>query len=219
MDALMTRTKNRALARQLISPKRALLFALCLGLAGTFLLAVFCNLLTMCVALFGFLVYVLLYSYFKYHSMHATLVGSLAGAVPPVVGYCAVSNRLDAAAALLFLLLVLWQMPHFYAIAIYRLEDYTAARIPVLPIQKGIEKARVHMFLYVAAFLVLSCTLPLFHRVGWGYLCTMSLLAITWLGICLCGFFARNHKSWARTMFRFSLLVIVGFCAALACCS
>ena len=89
------RTQNRPLATQAISTRNALLFATALVLFGTLLLIFYVNLLTAMIALFGFAVYVLVYSFSKYRSVHGTLIGSIAGAVPPVVGYCAVSNHLD----------------------------------------------------------------------------------------------------------------------------
>lgn len=144
-DAKMERTKNRPLVRGEISNQKALLFGTFLGLVGVFVLALKTNPLTVFVALSGFSIYLILYAFMKYHSFYGTLVGSLAGAVPPVVGYCAVSNTFDAGAVLIFLMLVLWQMPHFYAIAIYRQEDYAAASIPVLPIVKGMEATKIQI--------------------------------------------------------------------------
>ncbi len=120
-DQKMTRTQNRPLATGSIPVRTAVTIAVILGLLGAFLLALFVNLLSLCIALIGFTVYVLFYSVLKYRTTHATLIGSIAGAVPPVVGYCAVTHHLDTGALLLFLMMALWQMPHFFAIAIYRL--------------------------------------------------------------------------------------------------
>ena len=88
--------------------------------------------MTVFVAGIGFFVYVVLYSLWKCHTIYGTAIGSVAGAVPPVVGYCAVSNHFDAGALILFAMMVLWQMPHFFSIALMHFDDYVAAEIPVL---------------------------------------------------------------------------------------
>ena len=89
---------------------------------------------------------------------------------PPVVGYCAVSNQLDLGALLLFALLVLWQMPHFFAIAIYHFKDYSAAEIPALPIKKGMKRTKIHMVLYIIGFLLIASLLTYFNYTGRTYL-------------------------------------------------
>lgn len=113
IDQKMTRTKNRALAKGLIPVQRAITFAICLGLIGVAFLDLYTNPLTLLVALTGFFVYVVVYGICKRRSVYGTLVGSIAGGVPPVVGYCAVSNQFDTGALLLFTTVALWQMPHF----------------------------------------------------------------------------------------------------------
>lgn len=209
-DAKMARTKHRQLVTGTISPFSALLFAVVLGCVGTLLLALYTNLLALFVALFGFFVYVILYSFSKYYSMHGTLIGSVAGAVPPVVGYCAVSNRLDAGAWILFAILVIWQMPHFYAIAIFRQNDYANAGIPVLPIVKGIHTTKIHMLLYVIVFLAVSPLLTVFGYTGYVYLILAVLLSLGWVYFAILGFRsqANDDLKWARKMFAYSLLVV-----------
>jgi protoheme IX farnesyltransferase len=207
-DGQMARTKNRPLVQGAISPKGALVFAAVLGIAGSAVLAVATNLLTLCVALFGFLVYVLLYSFSKYHSIHGTLIGSIAGAVPPVVGYCAVSNSLDAAAWILFGIIVAWQMPHFFAIAIYRLKDYEKAGIPVLPLKKGMFRTKIEMIFYVIGFTTASSLLTVCGYTGKGYLLIALALGIVWLALAVQGLKRSNEIRWARQMFIFSLVVV-----------
>jgi len=214
-DAQMKRTKQRALARELISPQSALLFACVLGLFGIFLLAQYSSFIALSIALFGLFVYVVAYSFLKYHSMYATWIGSIAGAVPPLVGYCAVSRCIDKAAWILFFLIAFWQLPHFFAIAIYRLEEYSAASIPVLPRQKGVQATKIHMLIYIIAFLGVSSTLFLYGYVGLGYLITSGLLGMSWLILCLKGFQCENDTRWARKMFIFSLVVVMGLCIAI----
>lgn len=215
-DAKMKRTKNRPLATGIISGQKALIFATILGLIGGVILAEFTNFLTVFVALFGFFVYLVLYAFLKYRSFYGTLIGSIAGAVPPVVGYTAVSNQLDLAAFLLFMILVLWQMPHFFSIAIYRLDDYRAASIPVLPVQKGMYITKIHMVFYIIAFTLTTLLLTVTGYTGKIYFVVALLLGLAWLGLSLKGFSAENDGRWARKMFSLSLVVIMLLCATLS---
>ncbi len=138
IDRKMTRTCGRALARGTLSLPSAVGYALFLGVAGIALLEAATNPLCVSLVLAGLVVYVLVYSlYLKRRSLYAALIGSLAGAAPPLAGYCAVTNRFDLGAGILLLIFVLWQMPHCYAFAILRLEDYAAAQIPVAPVRLG----------------------------------------------------------------------------------
>lgn len=214
-DAKMKRTKKRALAEGSMAPSRALFFAALLGLSGAFILAAYVSLLSLSFTLLGFFVYVVLYSFCKYRSMYATWIGSIAGAVPPVVGYCAASGSFDSTALLLFFMVAIWQMPHFFAIAIYRIDDYNAASIPVLPRIKGILAAKVHMLIYIIAFMVTASLLPLSHRVSYRYLFASIPLSMLWAGLCIRGFTTANHAMWAKKMFLFSLVVIIGVCIAI----
>lgn len=209
LDAKMARTRNRALVQGLIPPKRAILFGIFLGVVGSLTLGFFVNILTLGFALFGFFVYVFVYSFSKTRTIHVTLIGSMAGAVPTVVGYCAVSNQFDLCALILFTMMTLWQMPHFFAIAIYRLKDYAAASIPVLPIKKGMHITKIHMMLYILAFIAATSMLTVFDYAGIGYLIVTALFGITWLGLCIKGFNCDSDARWARKMFVFSLVIVM----------
>lgn len=208
-DEKMARTKDRALALKLITNRRAIIFATLLVIFGTFILTVYVNFLAVAIALFGFFVYVILYSFLKYRSVHATLIGSIAGSVPPVVGYCAATNHFDIGAFVLFIMMAIWQMPHFFAIAIYRLEDYAKASIPVLPLIKSIFITKIQMLLYIAAYIIISSMLTLLNYSGYAFLITAALMGISWLFLCMKGFTCKNDRSWARKMFFFSLIVII----------
>lgn len=207
-DAKMGRTKNRALATQSIPHKSAIVFAIILGLIGVFVLA-FTNMLALTIAIIGFLFYVILYSFSKYYTRYGTLIGSIAGAVPPVVGYTAASNQFDLGAFLLFVILVLWQMPHFYAIAIYRQKEYAKADIPVLPLVKGTRRTKIHMLFYCIAFLAISPMLSVAGYTGGGYQVIAVVLGIGWLWFAIQGFNTQHEDAkWARKMFVYSLFVI-----------
>lgn len=212
IDKKMQRTKDRSLVKGLISEPSALIFASFLGFAGSYVLLSFTNLLALTVALSGFFVYVVLYSFWKAHTIYGTAIGSIAGATPPVVGYCAVSGQLDAPALIFFIMMVLWQMPHFYAIAIWHLEDYKRAEIPLLPVIKGVLKTKIHMVLYVMAFLPVSLLLTPFGSTGYLYLAVTLLLGTWWLFLSIKGFDTENDVLWARQMFRLSLILITSIC-------
>ncbi len=212
IDAKMNRTKNRALVIGLIPVEKAIAFSILLGVAGNLLLAIYTNLLTLAVADFGFFVYVVLYSLWKSRTIYGTAIGSVAGAVPPVVGYCAVSHQLDLGALLLFAILVLWQMPHFFSIALFHIEDYTAAGIPVLPILKGAWRAKVHMVIYIVGFMVTVIMLTLFHFTGLTYAIVIGCISLVWLALCIQGFTCTNDRVWGYKMYRLSLLTIMMTC-------
>src|SRR3990167_1356452 len=120
------------------------------------------------------------------------------------------------AAFLLFAIVICWQMPHFFAIAMYRIEEYRAASIPVLPIVRGAEATKIQMLVYVAGFVVLISLLTAFGFVGYCYLVVASFLALMWLKLAIQGFRTDKDKVWARKMFQRSLLVIIGLCIMIA---
>nr|ELR5101254.1 protoheme IX farnesyltransferase [Providencia rettgeri] len=210
IDRIMERTKNRPLVKGLIDPKVSLIYATVLGIAGMLLLLVAANALAMLLAVIGFIVYVGVYSlYMKRKSVYGTLIGSLSGAAPPVIGYCAVTNEFDTGALILLLIFSLWQMPHSYAIAIFRFKDYKAANIPVLPVIKGISVAKTHIFLYVLAFMVATLMLAISGYAGYKYLIVGAAVSLWWLGMAISGFKTENDdRVWARKLFIFSIVAI-----------
>ncbi|PCI92262.1 protoheme IX farnesyltransferase [Candidatus Aerophobetes bacterium] len=215
LDKKMVRTRNRALAKGTISVDKAIQFAMLLGIAGVVILFVYANLMATVAALLGFFVYVLFYSFSKYLTPACTLIGSIAGAIPPVVGYCAVTNRLDLCAFLIFLTIVLWQMPHFYAIAMFRLRDYTNASVPVLPVKKGILTTKIHMLFYIVAFTFVSSLLTYFKYTGTAYLVITLAVGTAWFIYAIKGFKCKSDAYWARKMFLLSLVVVLSLCAVI----
>lgn len=215
-DQKMERTKNRPLATGSVSGRSALLFAAVLGLTGSFILWRYTNPLALFIALFGFFMYVVVYTLSKYYTSSATAIGSIAGATPPLVGYCAVSGRIDTAALILYSILVLWQMPHFYAIAVYRIKEYTSASIPVLPITSGMLTTKIHMLFYCLVFIGVAALPTLFGYTGYIYLSVMLLLSLFWLFVIIQGFKSTNDLAWGRKTFFVSLWVITAFSIALA---
>jgi protoheme IX farnesyltransferase len=217
IDAKMRRTRTRPMVLGEIAPAVAFLFGTALTLAGLALLAGAANLLAALLAAGGWAIYVGLYSlWLKRSSPHGTLVGSLSGAVPPIVGYCAVSGRLDAGAGLLFLMFALWQMPHSYAIAIFRFEDYAAAGIPVQPVRLGVAAARRHIIYYIIAFTLAAALLSLVGYTGYAYLAVAALSGIYWLATAVSGYRALDERLWARRVFACSIWSIMALSLAMA---
>lgn len=211
IDKLMKRTSKRGTALGRIQARQAIPYASILGLIGFYILFTYTNTLTFLLGLVGMVFYVIIYGYAKRKSVHGTLVGSISGALPPVAGYTAVSGKIDAAAIMLFAALVTWQMPHFYAIAIFRLKDYKAAGIPVLPAVKSIINTKYQIILYVSAFLVSCLTLSFYGPTGYSYALVLIVLSALWLRLGIKGLSSPNNERWARSMFGFSLIVIHGF--------
>jgi protoheme IX farnesyltransferase len=210
IDKKMARTKNRALVTGSISPTQAFVFAGVLGLGG-FALLVQTNALTVWLGVIAFVSYVVLYGIAKRRGPYGTLVGSLPGAMSITAGYTAVSKSFDRGALLVFLVLVTWQMPHFYAIATYRLKEYKAARLPVLPAVKGIERTKKSMLLFMLLFTLATLALFVFDYTGWTYLVVMLAADAAWLRLGLKGFSTKDNDKWARKVFGFSLLVLLVF--------
>jgi protoheme IX farnesyltransferase len=209
IDRKMARTKNRALVTGRISIKAALFYASVLLLAGLASLYIYVNALTAAIALFGHLWYVFAYGWGKRASHWGTHIGAIAGAVPITAGYTAVVGHFDLTAVLIFLALALWQMPHFFAIALYRYDDYKAAGIPTLPIRKGIHTARVQIVFYIVLFVLMACALTAIGSAGYIYAAIVVLAGITWLIKALRGFRAADEKKWARGVFFYSLIVLL----------
>jgi heme o synthase len=209
IDRKMIRTRNRALAKGLISPKIAVAYATILGLAGLALLWAATNLLAVVIVLAGLTIYVGVYSlYLKRNSVYGALIGSLAGAAPPLAGYCAVTGRFDLGAVILLAIFSLWQMPHCYAIAVFRFADYTAAAIPVLPVKQGTAAAKKHIMGYILAFIASTLMLTLGGYTGYSTLAVATGLGVSWLYMAWSGYKAADERLWAKKLFIFSILTI-----------
>ena len=211
IDEKMERTRKRALVVGSINVRSALVFAATLGIIGFALLIFYTNLLTTTIGIIAYIFYVVIYGIAKRASYHGTLVGTIPGALPPVAGYVAVTGRIDFGAILIFLILVFWQMPHFYAIAIYRRKEYKNAGIPVVSVAKGLTFTKRAIMWYILAFMVSVICLFIAGYTGLTYLVAMLVIGTAWFVLGLRGFRVANTDAWARRMFRFSLLVTLIF--------
>jgi len=209
IDRKMIRTRNRALAKGLINLPIAVSYATLLGIAGLALLWTATNLLAVSIVLAGLVIYVGVYSlYLKRNSVYGALIGSLAGATPPLAGYCAVTGRFDLGAVILLSIFSLWQMPHCYAIAVFRFEDYTHAAIPVLPVKRGTAAAKKHIVGYILAFMAATLMLPVGGYTGYSTFAVATVLGLTWLYMAWSGYKAKGERLWAKKLFIFSILTI-----------
>lgn len=217
IDQKMSRTKNRAVAAGLIKPWQAFVFAGILGITGLALLGIYSNELVIASGVIGWIVYVWAYGVWsKRKSIYGTWVGAISGAVPILAGYLAVTNRIDIAAGLLFISLLVWQIPEFYSIGIYRRQEYQAANLPILPVVEGIGPAKSHIFVAVIVFVVSSCLLTPLGYTGYTYEIIMLSLGLYWLWLGWQGFDAVDSEAWARKMFKYSINLLLVYCVMLA---
>ncbi|MBP2603823.1 heme o synthase [Acinetobacter calcoaceticus] len=209
IDIKMQRTQNRALVKKTISPTVALIYAFVLGLIGFSILWFGVNAYAFLFAMIGFIVYVGFYSLWtKRTSIHQTVIGSISGASPPVIGYTAVTHHFDVAALLLFLAYALWQMPHSWAIAIYRFDDYKNAEIPILPVARSIYRTKVECVIYILLFAAVLNGLYCFGYTNIFFLITFNALTAYWLYLSIIGFKAENDQLWAKRFFLYSVILI-----------
>lgn len=201
IDHLMERTK----ARPTVTGKASAVSVLLLGLsfvgAGTILLA-FTTWTAAVIGLFGVFAYVILYTFSKRKLVSNTIIGSISGAVPPLIGWAAVDANLDIIAWVLFLIMFIWQPPHFYALAMRRVEEYRKAGIPMLPVVKGFKRTKISINFWV----LLLMPIPFFLKpLGIPLVVISIVLNIGWLVLGLLGFKMKNDDKWAKLMFIYSL--------------
>ena len=149
IDSIMDRTKARPLVSGNIKASHAIIFALFLSISSLFILYVFVNTLTMALTFASIIIYSLIYSvYLKNLNSQNIVIGGIAGAMPPLLGWTSVTNQIDPFPLVLFLIIFLWTPPHFWALAVYKYDDYLKADIPMLPVTHGKNFTRLHIFLY-----------------------------------------------------------------------
>jgi protoheme IX farnesyltransferase len=213
----MARTRGRALPTGALALPAGLAWASLLGLGGTSVLWAGTNGPCLAVALAGFAVYVGVYSlYLKRRSVHSTVIGSLAGAAPPLAAYCAAAGRPDLGAVLVAAIFSLWQIPHSYAITIFRYDDYAAAGLPVMPVVAGIPATRRQIAGHILAFTLAAQALSFCGYAGHAYLFAATAVGLSWLALALCRPGASGDRQWARRLYIYSMVAIVVLCAMLS---
>jgi heme o synthase len=215
-DALMARTMNRPLPAQRMHPGIALRFGLALAAISVPLLTFAVGALPGLLASIALVSYVLLYTPMKRQTATALLVGALPGAIPPLIGWTAATERLDLPGVLLFAVMFLWQVPHFLAITLFRKEEYARAGLIVQPNEPGGEReARANIVRYTVALVGVSLLFVPIGIARGGYLAIALLLGAIFLGYALAGLRRGAGPRWARNLFLLSLLYLPLLFAAL----
>jgi protoheme IX farnesyltransferase len=213
-DRLMARTRNRPLPAGRMEPQVALWFGISLVAISLPTLAFEANVLT---ALLGFVAlssYVWIYTPLKARSYTAMLVGAVPGALPPLMGWTAVTGRIQWPGVLLFAILFFWQIPHFIAIALFLKDEYRAAGLKSLPVERGEQVSRAQLLGYALALCLVALLPALTGMAGWLYGAVAIALNAVFLTLALQGFIGRLGNPWARKVFRFSLVYLAGLFAA-----
>jgi heme o synthase len=202
IDHLMERTKTRPTVTGKVNPNKVAIMGIAFILIGMIFL-LFTTFTAAVIGLIGVFTYVVVYSMWsKRQHVSNTIVGSVSGAVPPLIGWAAVDPNLDVMAWMLFLMMFAWQPPHFYALAMRRVEEYRTAGIPMLPVVKGFEKTKRHIYLWIFVLI----PLPFFMiELGIPFLTLATVLNLGWI---ITGIYAKkfdDDMKWAKIMFIYSL--------------
>ncbi|HZL19280.1 MAG TPA: heme o synthase, partial [Polyangia bacterium] len=208
IDPLMDRTRARPLPRASLSPETALAFGVACACVAVPLVFLGSNLLTGILGLFALGSYVAIYTPLKRHSAIALFVGAVPGALPPLMGWTAVTGRLDAPGLALFAILFLWQIPHFLAIAIYRAADYARAGFKVLPLTISARATRTTIVTFSAGLVLATILLEPLRVAGLPYLVCATLLGAVFIGWAAAGFRRAAAGAWARSLFLYSIVYL-----------
>jgi len=204
-DKNMNRTKTRPLASGEISLFSALTFTAILLFVGSSLLLYFSNLLTLLITTFGFIFYSLIYTiYLKWSTPQNIVIGGLSGALPPLIGWTAVNNDISLLPLTLVLVIFLWTPPHFWPLAIDRLDEYKKEGVPMMPIAKGVSRTKKEMVVY--AILLLAASLaPFFYGLtGYFYLISTTTLNLYFIYLCI-AYLNDRENELSMKIFNFSV--------------
>ena len=217
VDSKMARTKNRPIVIGEISVTNAKIFATALLIVGATMLLFFINVLTLLLTLFTWAFYSFLYTkILKFAGTQNIVVGGIAGAMPPLLGWTAITNSIDALPLLMVLIIFIWTPPHFWALSINRKEDYVAAKIPMMPVVKGTEYTKIQIALY-SVLLAVSSLFPFATGyLGGFYFFSAIILNAIFIGFSVALIFDKNNKL-ALPLFLYSIvfLTILFICMAL----
>jgi len=198
VDRRMKRTSKRVIVGGDISTTRAAIVAVLLGIVGFVLLAAWTNTLTVLLGAIAYIWYIAIYGYAKRTTAYSTLIGGVAGALPPVAGYTAVTGSIDGAAVVLFLILFFWQMPHFYAIAIFRRKDYEKAGLPIWSVERGVKSAKAQILYFVLAYALVAPLLTVYGYTGTVYEVAVIALSVYWLWVGIRDYKTVDDVVWAK---------------------
>jgi protoheme IX farnesyltransferase len=215
LDAKMARTRRRPLPAGRLRPDQALAFSLGLSAASVLVLLLLTNGLAALLAALAIASYVLVYTPLKVRTPLALVIGAVPGAVPPLLGWVAVTGELDPGGLVLFGILLVWQIPHFIAIALYRKAEYARAGIRVVPLVRGDAMAKIQAVAWAGVLVPLSLMLTPLGIAGSFYLAAAMLLGMAFLGWAFTGLDDAAGPRWARGYFLASLAYLPALIAAL----
>jgi heme o synthase len=205
IDGEMLRTRRRPLPDGRIAPAHALLFGIVLGLIAFIVLAFWVNVLAATLAVSGLLFYVFVYTlWLKRSTVQNIVIGGAAGAIPPVVGWAAVTHRVDLTAVYLFAVIFLWTPPHFWALALRLRGDYARAKVPMLPVVQGEAAARRQIVAYTLVLVAVTLAVVLTGVLGRVYLVGAALLGAGFIALAVVNLLARRQR-WSRVLFDYSI--------------
>jgi heme o synthase len=215
IDIHMKRTQHRPIASGKIKPRKAFLFSFVLGIVGIGILTFWVNPLTAWLTLATLLGYAIVYTvYLKHATPQNIVIGGLAGAAPPLLGWTAVTNQIDPFSLLLVLIIFTWTPPHFWALAIYRRQEYKNAELPMLPVTHGVKYTKLNIVLYTL-LLIASTLLPVaFGMTGGIYLALTSILNIGFLYYAI-KLYRTSCDKFALRVFAYSIVYLMGLFLAL----
>ncbi len=208
IDIKMARTHNRPVAQGRVDPMQAAMFALTIGVAGMAIMLIWVNALSAWLTLASFIGYAFIYTgYLKHATPQNIVIGGLAGAMPPLLGWSAVSNTVDPNAVILVLIIFAWTPPHFWALAIHRKDDYANSGVPMLPVTHGERVTKIHILVYTL-ILIATSTLPYFSGLsGLTYL-AVALLSGAGFLYYACKLMFRPVASTPMDTFRYSIVYL-----------
>jgi len=214
-DGKMVRTRHRPLPQGELSQRQVLTFALSLAAASMIILIAWVNTITALLTFASLIGYAVVYTvYLKRATPQNIVIGGAAGAAPPVLGWLAVTGEFHPFALMLFLIIFTWTPPHFWALAIYRREDYAAADVPMLPVTHGVNFTRWQILFYTIIMVVVTLLPFLMGMAGLPYLVGVSVLNIGFLGYAIALMRSRNEQL-AMSMFHYSVLYLMALFAFL----
>ncbi|MBT5031641.1 MAG: protoheme IX farnesyltransferase [Proteobacteria bacterium] len=210
IDKLMSRTRNRALPTGRMDPQLALAFGSLLAFTAFVILFFWVNPLTAWLAIGTIFFYVVIYTaWLKRSSPLCTEVGGVAGALPPVIGWAAVTGEIGWPALVMFLIMFLWQPPHFWALALLRVEEYRRAGIPMLPVARGTDVTKFRMLAYTVALIPATVAMYWLDLVGLGYLVVALSLGLIYLRLTINFVIKPVTPQGARRLFGFSIIYLL----------
>jgi protoheme IX farnesyltransferase len=207
-DASMTRTDQRPIPQGELSAVHASTFALVIGLIGALILYFFINTLTMILTLASLIGYAFIYTvYLKRATPQNIVIGGLAGAAPPLLGWASISNTVDPYALLLVLIIFVWTPPHFWALAIYRKDEYAKESIPMLPVTHGVAFTKLQIVLYTIILFIVSVLPYIVLMSGWIYLFSAITLSSLFMYYSIKLYYS-DDNAFAMKKFNFSIYYI-----------